>query len=250
MRRITRAGHSGSWRPQNSAGLIGHYHARAGLTLDGSSRVELWANRVAPSGGNSDLEDHPIIGSSVSPTYQATGWNGANPTLSYAPSVRVQNSVNTQLIGFAASAAQCTIAAILSVNNTAGTGKTLFQWTDEASQFYAIGFVGVVGVQRLVLDVNDGSPVAVSGANFAGRHTLVLTRNGGNHKAWIDGVQFASPAIAVDAGASTEFFVGTNAVGTVGYDGLLSEFCLWTAEHNNIAMKFHRYAKSVVSGLP
>jgi hypothetical protein len=250
MRSLRSFGRGSAWAPDASAGLIGWWHAKSGLTLDGSDRVEQWDNLVSPSGGASYLEDHPVIGSSVSPTYQATGWNSSQPTLSYAPQKRVQNSSNSQIIGFAASAAQCTIAAVLSVDAVAGVGKTLLQWTDEVSQFYAIGFAGVLGQERLVLDVNDGSPVVVSGADFTGRHTLVLSRNGGNHILWMDGVQIATPSISVNAGASTELFVGTNAVGTVGFDGLLCELCMWTAEHNNIGLAVHQYAKAKWGGLP
>lgn len=237
---------AGNWAPKVSSGLIGHWHAFSGLSLDGSNRVQQWDNLVSPSGGASYLEDHPVLGSATAPTYQATGWNSTKPTLSYSPIKRVQNTTNSQLIGFGLDSGKRTIAAVINVNSTA-LSKFLLQWTDEFDDFYAIYFDA--GTQNLIVDVNNGVPVS-TGVSFTGACTFVLSRNGGNHILWKDGVQVATPSILVNAGGATEMFVGTDANGANGFSGLLCELCLWTEEHNNIGAAFHRYAKRKYGNLP
>ncbi len=231
-----------AWDPTTPGNLLAWWKADAGLTLSGS-RVTTWADQ---SGNGHDLTEFSALG----PTYNATGWNGSQPTVTFGGTNVFLRNITTSISSYPNGTGTPLTIFATCYTNTKAQGA-LLHWFEDPSitDSYTFGGINNVGVTDTFARVYDGVVDRTGSVSIIGRHRVAYTYDGSTLKSYVDGSSetLATSLSIVKAGCN-RVYMGAIWNLTQKWVGDISEMVVYSAAKDSHVSSYQTYSAAKWGG--
>ena len=207
------------WTPSTPGNLLAWWDANTGLSLTGS-RVTAWNDQ---SGNGHHLSEFSGLG----PTYAATGWNSAKPTVQFGGTNVFLRNVTTSIYSYP-NGTGTPITIFATVNATTGSTGALLHWFEDpgVSDTYTFGILN-----SDALRVYDGATDHSGSAAATGRKRIAYTYDGSTLKGYVGSgtADFTVGSLSIVKAGLTRMYMGAIWNLTQKWQGDVSEVIVYSA---------------------
>lgn len=214
------------WTPLTPGNLLAWFKADVGTTDAGGGALSAWADQ---SGNGHNLAQAT---GAARPTIQATGWNGAQPTISFDGTndfLSNTSGLSSYLNGTNKNVSMLVTARL--ADNAAATFQFLAAWRDDPGLSSVVMFDASLTAGKYVNEFRNNSVNVAGTLGMQDRFSrYAFIAGGGSASSYIDSVlDVNGGSFSTTAAGQNSFLLGTSHLGTNYWKGLISEIAIYSA---------------------